>query len=62
MCDLGTLVEESRVKTEPGRPHVLLLPGQRGRQSGASGASCGLDVTERSLQNKTNHHSDLYSL
>ena len=39
VCDLGTLVVESRVKMEPTglsvwpdvRPRFLLLPGQRGR-------------------------------
>lgn len=60
VCDLGTLVVESREKLEPtGRvglarnPHfLLLLPGQRGRQSGAFGVFWSLGLTESSLQNK----------
>lgn len=61
VCDLGTLVVESRVKVEPTgpsvwpdvRPHFLLLPGQRGRQSGASGVLWSLGLVESSLQDKT---------
>lgn len=35
------------------RPHFLHLPGQRGRQSGASGVFWSLGLTESSLQDKT---------
>lgn len=63
VCDLGTLVVESRVKMEPtglsvwpdARPDVSLLPGQRGRQSGASGVFWSLGLTESSLQDKTHN-------
>lgn len=57
VCDLGTWVVESRVKMESTglsvwpdiRPHFLLLPGQRGRQSGASGVFWSLGLIESSL-------------
>lgn len=37
------------------RPHFLLLPGQRGRQSRASGVFWSLSLTESSLQDKTHN-------
>lgn len=70
VCDLGTLVVESRLKMEPTGlsvwpdicPHFLHLPGQRGRQSGASGVFWGLGLTQSSLQKQIPIiWSDLYS-
>ena len=71
-CDLGTLVVESRVNMEPSgtrrfgptpdvRPRSVLLPGQRGRQSGASGVLWSLGLTERPLPNKTHNLNRIYT-
>lgn len=64
VCDLGTLVVESREKTKPIWPCwfglmsariQMLLPGQRGRQSGTSGVFWSLGLIESPLQNKTHN-------